>query len=120
MKISVTKEFTFDSAHSLRDYVGPCANMHGHTYKLQITVKGERSANGLIMDFKDLKQIVKDKVINKLDHAVINEVMDTNPTAENMLAWIWTQIHEDIRQHACRLAKIRLWETPTSFATMEV
>lgn len=114
MRVQVTKEFTFDAAHHLLDYAGPCANMHGHTYKLQVTVEGEVSPEtGMIMDFNDLKSIVKDVVIAQFDHKCLNDVLDYNPTAENMVM----DIISNLQASCINAVKVRLWETPTSYAT---
>ena len=65
--MKVSKEFTFDSAHFLPKYYGKCERMHGHTYKLRVTVEGELGDNGLVMDFVVLKRIVKKQVLDKLN-----------------------------------------------------
>ena len=62
----ITKEFTFDAAHKLDWHQGKCKNLHGHTYKLQVTVVGELNKNGIVIDFGDLKNIVNNKVIEVL------------------------------------------------------
>ncbi|PJC54320.1 MAG: 6-carboxytetrahydropterin synthase QueD [Candidatus Levybacteria bacterium CG_4_9_14_0_2_um_filter_35_21] len=105
----ITKEFRFDAAHQLLNYNGPCANLHGHTYKLQVSVAGIVQKSGMVMDFGDLKNIVNEKVISKLDHTFINKII-IQSTAENITLWIWNQLEEFLP-----LQKITLWETPTSF-----
>ncbi len=87
----VTKEFTFDSAHFLPNYYGKCERMHGHTYKLQVTVDGAVGENGLVIDFVILKRIVKKKVLDKLDHQLINDTVEV-ASAENLTIWIWDQL----------------------------
>jgi len=106
----IAKEFTFDAAHRLLNYDGPCANLHGHTYKLQIVLSGRVQKNGMVIDFVDLKKIVTEKVISKLDHKFINKIIKQS-TAENISIWIWNQLEKYLP-----LYEIRLWETPTSFA----
>lgn len=116
MITTVTKEFTFDSAHHLENYVGPCANVHGHTYKLQVTLEGRvNPATGMIIDFNRLKQEVNIRIIDILDHKMLNDVLAFNPTAELMAQWMFDQL----RLADLPVVKIRLWETPTSFATVE-
>ena len=105
----ICKQFTFDSAHKLENYVGECAFLHGHTYKLQIYIKGTVQKNGLVLDFKDLKSIVKKNVLDRVDHKYLNEII-AQPSAENMSIWIWDQLKGSLP-----LYEIRLWETPTSF-----
>lgn len=117
--ISVTKVFTFDSAHNLRDYEGECKNLHGHTYKLEITVSGELDKIGMVCDFKELNSLVKDNIISKLDHKYLNEVFEFNPTCEMMVKWMWDKCSEMFSGKQYKIKKIVLWETPTSFATIE-
>jgi 6-pyruvoyltetrahydropterin/6-carboxytetrahydropterin synthase len=89
----VTREFKFDAAHFLTDYYGKCERMHGHTYKLQVTLEGEIQSNGLVIDFVILKRIVKKYVLDKLDHHLLNDLID-NPTAERIVTWIWKQLED--------------------------
>lgn len=93
----VTKEFTFDAAHFLPNYYGKCERMHGHTYRLQVTVDGAVGENGLVIDFVILKKIVKKQVLEKLDHQVINDVIEV-ASAENTAIWIWNQLN-DLKSH---------------------
>lgn len=75
--LKITKEVTFDCAHMLSGHKGLCANLHGHTYKLQITLEGEavtdmeNSSNEMIIDFQDLKQAIQESVLEQFDHAII-------------------------------------------------
>ncbi|MFC1753896.1 6-carboxytetrahydropterin synthase QueD [Thermoproteota archaeon] len=107
----LTKEFTFDSAHKLSWHTGKCKDMHGHSYKLQVTVSGELDENGIVIDFGDMKKIVSEKVLVFLDHKNLNDVLD-NPTAENIAVWIWNKLKSELDLH-----EIKLWETATSFVT---
>jgi len=107
----LTKEFTFDSAHYLPAYNGKCEKMHGHTYKMQVTLTGEVKDDGLIYDFTLLKKLVDEKTINKLDHSILNDTIK-NPSAENIAIWVWEELKNDID-----LYEIKVWETPTSFVT---
>lgn len=114
--IEVTKIFTFDSAHNLTEYKGKCERLHGHTYKLEVTVKGTPDKEGMVIDFGDLKQLVTEKVIKKLDHHYLNEVLGFNTTCENMITWMWDVLSPHLDTKRYRLKSITLWETPTSFA----
>ncbi len=122
MKITVVKEFTFDSAHYLPWHKGKCQTMHGHTYRLQIGVRGGIDEDGLVIDFSDLKRLVNALIVNQLDHKNLNEVElkdfpCESPTAENMVKWIVEQLEEEINGHnGLVLAFVRLYETPTSYA----
>lgn len=116
--ITVTKNFSFEASHSLPFYVGACHNLHGHSYKLSVTVTGdlheEGEKKGMIIDFKDLKSIVNEVVINKYDHSYLNDFFE-NPTAEIMVS----KIAKDIRKHLpnnIHLLSLKLWETSDSYA----
>lgn len=116
--ISVTKIFSFDSAHNLKNYDGMCKNLHGHTYKLEVTVLGNINNMGMVCDFNELSSLVKNNVISKLDHKYLNDVFDFNPTCEMIVSWIWDECEKMFLGKEYSLKKIILWETPTSFATI--
>lgn len=118
-KFTLTKTFTFDSAHRLEEYEGKCSLLHGHTYKLEVTVSGRRDARGIILDFSEMKKIVEDRVINLFDHSYLNDLMEINPTAENLCAMIWEKLERPFEERNCILERVVLWETPTSSCTME-
>lgn len=118
-KISITKVFTFDSAHHLNNYAGKCKNIHGHTYKLEVTLKGIPDKNGLVIDFHDLNDIVEKEILTKIDHKYLNEILDFNPTCEMLGLWIWEQLSKNIEDLECNLERLVLWETPTSFITID-
>ena len=111
--MEIYKEFSFDSAHFLPNVPDghKCKNMHGHTYRLRVFIKGAIDPQlGWIMDFKELKDILS-PVIEQLDHKLINDIPGLqNPTAENITVWIWRQIQPMLPQ----LSKIELYETPTT------
>ncbi len=109
--MKIAKEFTFDSAHFLKDYHGKCERMHGHTYRMRVTIEGPIQPNGLVMDYVEIKRIVNEKVIDKLDHNNINDTLE-HSSSENICIWAWEQLKTDLPL----LVEIRLWETPTSFA----
>ncbi|MAG54942.1 MAG: 6-carboxytetrahydropterin synthase QueD [Planctomycetes bacterium] len=107
----VSREFTFDAAHNLPRYNGKCERLHGHTYRLRITVKAPLDTwSGMAFDFHDLKKSVNERVVKILDHRYVNEVI-ANPSAEFMAIWAWGQL-ADLPLH-----EIQVWETPTSFVT---
>jgi 6-pyruvoyltetrahydropterin/6-carboxytetrahydropterin synthase len=113
----VTKEFTFDSAHFLPNYHGKCEAMHGHTYRLQVTVDGPVDKDGLVIDFTLLKQIVKKRVLDKLDHKLINDIIKV-ASAENIAIWIWKQVAGSSEfPKKVRLYEVKVWETANSFVT---
>ncbi len=108
----ISKIFKFDAAHRLPDYNGKCANLHGHSWKLVVTLEGEVEQNGMIIDFLELKNKVNEKIISKLDHSYLNDLVE-NPTCENMLIWIKAQILE-----LKGLKSIRLYESESSFCEL--
>lgn len=121
--IKVTKSFSFDAAHFLPNHKGKCSNMHGHTYKLEVTVIRDNgqlmdrgSDEGMVIDFSDLKSIVKSEVLDKVDHKVLNEVFPFRTTAENMAAYIFDALGEKLSPYGVKVERIRLWETPDSWA----
>lgn len=124
IRIFVTKEFTFDSAHELTNYEGKCANLHGHTYKLHVTVRRQSFSqdlvdeSGMVIDFSKLKEIVQEFVINKLDHRNLNEVLPFQTTAENLSHWIYNTVQSNLTRYdsSLILESVKLWETPTSYA----
>lgn len=139
--IRITKQFNFETGHALYGYDGKCKNVHGHSYKLSVTVIGTPISDtshvklGMVIDFGDLKKIVKEEIVDPFDHATVfnkntphmelaNELMerghkvilaDYQPTSENMVidfsARITARLPKDIQLHS-----LKLQETDTSFA----
>ncbi|MBU2914007.1 6-carboxytetrahydropterin synthase QueD [Reichenbachiella agariperforans] len=114
----IFKKFAFDSAHFLPNVPEghKCKNIHGHTYHLTVFLEGDLDEDfQWVMDFKDLKDVVK-PVIDRLDHNMINDIPGLeNPTAERITVWIWDQI----KPHLPLLSKLELNETPTSGVVYE-
>jgi 6-pyruvoyltetrahydropterin/6-carboxytetrahydropterin synthase len=116
----VTKIFHFESAHHLPGHSGKCAHLHGHSYRLEVTVRGPikdvpgASDHGMVMDFGDLSHIVKNSVIERLDHRDLNEVTGLHTTAENLVHWIWNELTNHGLPQAL-LYRIRLWETESGY-----
>ena len=103
----ITKEFRFEAAHRLPLYKGNCSKLHGHSYRLEVAVSGKLK-KGMVLDFRELDLIVKEKVISILDHSYLNDTIE-NPTAENIVKWIWTKLKPSLNLHL-----LRLWETDKS------
>lgn len=116
-KISVMREFTFNAAHHLPDYPGPCARVHGHTYRLQVYVTraGGILLQGFVIDFARLKKIVQGILEQGFDHAVLNDICDF-PSAEFLAAILLDLIDEKLRSLLVRVTQVVLWETPTCCA----
>lgn len=112
----LTREFKFDAAHNLVQYHGKCERLHGHTYRLAVTFEGTTDAEGMIIDFTELKAQVNALVLSKLDHSYINDLI-AQPTAENIALWIFRTLDGGIKKPNCVLCEIRLWETENSSVT---
>lgn len=120
-KVYCTKEFEFESAHRLVNYDGACANLHGHSYKLQVTVSGnivlddqKYATECMVLDFKELKNIVKSLIVDTHDHAMLNDFYE-NPTAEVMVVSMFNLISTHLPADV-KLESVKLWETSTSYA----
>jgi len=111
--LHIAKEFKFSSAHKLTKYKGKCENLHGHTYRLQVKVKGQQGDDGLVMDFVEMKKIVNEKVVDKLDHAYLNDFFE-NPTAETIAVWIWDELFKEFGGDV-ELEEIVLYESDGSW-----
>jgi 6-pyruvoyltetrahydropterin/6-carboxytetrahydropterin synthase len=138
--IRVTREFTFEMAHVLWNYDGPCRNVHGHSYRLFVTISGVpindtmNPQNGMVIDFADLKNIVHKEIISVFDHAVAvskdfnreklemfketfgnTVVLNYQPTCENLVA----DFAQRIKKHLppiVQLHSLKLYETAKSYA----
>lgn len=116
----VSVQRTFAAGHALRNYRGKCENVHGHNYRVQVTVEGERlDANGLLVDFVEVKRLMME-VIDYLDHQFINDLKpfdQVNPSAENIAKYFYDRISTGLKnQVPVRISEVRLWETDTSIA----
>lgn len=120
MRTRVTRSFTFEAAHQLPWHPGKCRDLHGHSYRLEVTVEGPITDQGIVIDFADVRAVVERSVIRDLDHRYLNDVLD-NPTAELIAHHIWKTIEaaDDPGLGAGRLVRLRLWETPDSFVEVE-
>ena len=139
-KIRVTKVFTFDMAHALFGYDGPCKNIHGHTYRLSVTLIGEQITDdgnpkqGMVIDFTDFKKIVKEHVVDVFDHTLVLKAdtphakieglteqfervifTEYQPSCENLLLDMVDKIYQYLPSNV-QIHNIRLEETPTSYA----
>jgi|TARA_B110000967_G_C18718738_1_gene476520 6-pyruvoyltetrahydropterin/6-carboxytetrahydropterin synthase len=106
------KEFSFEAAHKLPlvDKNHKCFNLHGHSFKVKITIEGPVNALGWVMDFSDIKKFCK-PIIEELDHKYLNEIdgLD-NPTSENIAVWIWQRLIQKLPE----LSSIEIMETCNS------
>ena len=118
--LTIIKRFEFEAAHHLPKHNGVCRRTHGHRYELEIGISGPVDPEtGMIADFKNLKKMVKDWVVDRLDHYDLNNLkiadFPTNcPTAENMVVWIVDQLQKALKITGTELVLVRLWETSGS------
>ena len=138
--IRVTREFTFEMAHVLRNYDGPCRNVHGHSYRLFVTLSGVpvndpgNPKNGMVIDFAELKNIVLARIVNLFDHSVVvsrdfvrekhgmtddifgnTVIVDYQPTCENLVADFAGRLKDKIPS-GIKLHSLKLYETAKSYA----
>jgi 6-pyruvoyltetrahydropterin/6-carboxytetrahydropterin synthase len=104
--VRVTRTFAFEAAHQLPWHPGRCRDLHGHSYRLEVTVEGPLGDNGIVMDFSEVKGVVEREVINRYDHRYLNDVLD-NPTAELIADDAWKRLEAV----GLPVVRIRLWET---------
>jgi 6-pyruvoyltetrahydropterin/6-carboxytetrahydropterin synthase len=115
-------EETFAAAHNLRGYRGRCENLHGHNYKVRVTLAGkELDPTGLLFDFVELKQVIQ-SVIRGLDHRYLNELAPfdkLNPSAENIARYIYDEAVRQLPEspNGAEIAAVTVWETETASAT---
>lgn len=117
----VTIEETFAAGHALRNYHGKCENVHGHNYRCQVSIQGEKLDEiGLLVDFVELKKVVH-SVLDRMDHQWLNEFPPfdvLNPSAENMAKFIYDEVSSGLKlKDAIRVQSVKLWETDTASAT---
>lgn len=146
-KVTIVKEFSWDMAHMLAGHDGLCSNLHGHTYRMQVEVSrldggvSQKcgSSQGMVVDFKDLKDIVKSKIIKPMDHCFMywkdstddveheiakllkksgKKVVEVSyrPTAEEMALNFFEELSKELENHKLELLSVRVWETPESYA----
>ncbi len=118
----VSVEQTFAAGHALRNYKGKCENVHGHNFKVQVILEGERlDPTGLLVDFLDVKQLMGG-VIARLDHQFLNEVPpfdDLNPSAENIAEYFYAEMSRGLGNTPVpvRIREVKVWETEIQSAS---
>jgi 6-pyruvoyltetrahydropterin/6-carboxytetrahydropterin synthase len=116
----VSVEQTFSAGHALRNYKGKCENVHGHNYRVRVTIAGEQlDAAGLLVDFVDVKRLMGG-AIEYLDHRFINDLPpfdEINPSAENIAKYFYDRLNAGLKNDVpARIAEVQVWETDTSSA----
>ena len=123
----ITCEFSFEASHQLRradwsdaqndEVFGACARLHGHSYRLLVTLRAPIDPEtGMVVNFRDVKAEVKERVVRKLDHQHLDSLLPGLTTAENLCYWIAQQL---LPAFGARLHRLELWETRTAFAALE-
>lgn len=116
----ITIEAQFSAAHQLRGYKGKCEALHGHNWRVQVTISSEKLDDlGMVLDFHELKAITGE-VLASLDHSFLNDVFpftEINPSSENMSKWIYESIRKKIMKKNCTISSVTVWENETSSAT---
>jgi len=119
-KMKVCKIFEWDAAHKLLlDYKSPCQGLHGHTYKVEFLIKGPINKNGMVIDFSLFKKHINERC--SFDHKYLNDLLD-QPTAENLVEYLYKLTCKEllvirkVYNLNISLVKVRVWETPTSYA----
>lgn len=119
----ISVECSFSAGHALREYRGKCENIHGHNYKVRVTIMGDTlDRAGLLMDFSDLKTALRE-LVNQFDHQFLNELKpfdQLNPSAENLAKYISDRLGERLDSKPVRLSSVTVWETDTSSATYRI
>src|SRR5581483_4654690 len=113
----IRKTFRFEAAHVLPHHPGKCSRLHGHSYRLEVALEGPLQAAGpaagMVIDFDEVGRIVRETIVDELDHSSLNDRME-NPTSEHIVAWIW----ERLAPRLPGLCELVLWETATACAVM--
>ncbi len=110
----------FASAHSLRNYPGDCARLHGHNWQVEVSVESEiLDSIGIAIDFREIKNQTKE-VVKRLDHQYLNEIPPfdvLNPTAENIAKYFYEEVGQLINNQNVRVCEVIIWETPRASVT---
>ena len=117
----VSVEESFAAGHALRGYKGKCENVHGHNYKVRVTLRGrELDSVGLLYDFTELKKVIS-QIIRQLDHKFMNDIApfdEINPSAENLAKYFFEESVRQLASHnGVEVAEVTVWETDTTTAT---
>ncbi len=129
--MKITARYTFDAAHRLCDSAlgdaendrlyGPCSRIHGHTYRLEVSLRGDTLIHGMLIDFGRVDAAVNERIIVRLDHRVINDVAElagNTTTAEDIARWIWSELDGAFTEHGVTLDEVTLYEGDRFSATV--
>jgi len=117
----VTVEQTFAAGHALRNYKGKCENVHGHNFKVQVVIEGEKlDETGLLVDFIDVKQSMR-TIIDRLDHVFLNDIPPfdvKNPSAENIAEYFYQEMVKSLKAEVpVHIREVKVWETEIQSAS---
>lgn len=116
----ITVEDYFSAAHRLRGYQGRCEELHGHNWRVQASIQGEKVDKlGMLLDFKKVKARLK-VILQRLDHHYLNEIPPfdkLNPTSENLARFIFEELKKNFVSPPSKLARVTVWETERAFAS---
>ncbi len=116
----ISVDYSFASGHALRGYKGKCEHVHGHNYKVRVTVGGETlNSIGLLMDFIDLRAALK-AMAERIDHRFMNDIPPfdkLNPSAENLAKYFCEGLGLQVQEHGLHVVSVTVWETDTTSAT---
>lgn len=116
----LTIETQFSAAHQLKGYKGRCEKLHGHNWRVQVSVSSERLDEiGLAIDFHELKKITNE-VLLPLDHSMLNEVFpftEINPSSENIAKWLYDSLKKRVNNDNIKLSAVTVWESEAAAAT---
>jgi 6-pyruvoyltetrahydropterin/6-carboxytetrahydropterin synthase len=129
--VKVTARYTFEAAHRLydksldergnKDLFGSCAQVHGHTYRLEVTLKGSRLHHGMLINFNDVDAAVSSKITDRLDHGLIDSIPEFEnvvSTAEEIARWIWRELDSTLTSESVVLEEITVFEGERFSATV--
>ena len=124
MAFTLTTRLEFAAAHRLRNYDGNCSRLHGHNWKIEICVTGDKlDEAGMLIDFKDLK-CRGNALLTELDHFYLNDIPpfdeELNPTAENIAFYLFQRLSQEINNDRMTIKSVTAWETDRSAATFSL
>ena len=118
----VTIETSFSAAHRLRRYRGKCENLHGHNWKVAVSVVSDKlNKSGMVIDFQELKELTW-SVLKKLDHQYLNDLLEfkkVNPTSENIAKFLYSKLKGKVKKRGANLHRVKLWENEGSSVSFE-
>lgn len=110
----------FSAAHQLREFRGNCERLHGHNWKVEVSLTGEELNDaGLLIDFREAKEAT-DRILEELDHSFLNELphfRDQNPSSENIAAYIFEKLSSTLNNNRIKVTKVTAWESDSARAS---